>query len=266
MQGEIKTYLPEKHYGFIKGDDSKDYFFHEKDFIAGTNLSDLAEGLRIKFEQQATPRGYRARKCQVLQGMEGMRYAVPEDFIVTRKNTVNGWEILRKGKWLVMASSSGSPDQAKKELVEKARMVQANALINLSYSKDTGSTPSESGKGTYYFTIHCFEAQIAFLGKKNIRGSLAADAIPDIDVHAAKKYQEYLDEVQSDKSSGIGCLGFTLVLALLSAIFNPIISLGVLLIGAFVAGSFFSKQPPWLKKMEEAREVSDTVETLTEEP
>ncbi|WP_172633758.1 cold shock domain-containing protein [Cardiobacterium valvarum] len=86
MQGEIKTYLPEKHYGFIKGDDSKDYFFHEKDFIAGTNLSDLAEGLRIKFEQQATPRGYRARKCQVLQGMEGMRYAVPEDFIVTRKN------------------------------------------------------------------------------------------------------------------------------------------------------------------------------------
>lgn len=105
-----------------------------------------------------------------------------------------------------------------------------------------------------------------FSGKRISEDRIAADAIPDIDVHAAKKYQEYLDEVQSDKSSGIGCLGFTLVLALLSAIFNPIISLGVLLLGAFVAGSFFSKQPPWLKKMEEAREVSDTVETLTEEP
>ena len=30
MQGEIKTYLPDKHYGFIKGDDSKDYFFTKR--------------------------------------------------------------------------------------------------------------------------------------------------------------------------------------------------------------------------------------------
>ena len=29
MKGTISTYLPEKQYGFIKGEDGKDYFFHE---------------------------------------------------------------------------------------------------------------------------------------------------------------------------------------------------------------------------------------------
>ena len=36
MKGTITTYLPEKLYGFIKGDDGKDYFFHERGSVGCT--------------------------------------------------------------------------------------------------------------------------------------------------------------------------------------------------------------------------------------
>jgi cold shock CspA family protein len=43
MKGTIKTYLPEKQYGFIKGDDGKDYFFHESEFRVKSNIGKLCE-------------------------------------------------------------------------------------------------------------------------------------------------------------------------------------------------------------------------------
>lgn len=43
MQGTIKTSLPEKQYGFIKGDDGKDYFFHESQFKDKTHIGKLCE-------------------------------------------------------------------------------------------------------------------------------------------------------------------------------------------------------------------------------
>lgn len=33
MQGIIKFYQPEKGWGFITGEDRKDYFFHRKNFV-----------------------------------------------------------------------------------------------------------------------------------------------------------------------------------------------------------------------------------------
>jgi cold shock CspA family protein len=58
MKGTIKSYLPEQRYGFIKGDDGKDYFFHENEFRDRSQVAKLCEEAFVDFEQQATPKGY----------------------------------------------------------------------------------------------------------------------------------------------------------------------------------------------------------------
>jgi hypothetical protein len=57
MKGIINTWLPEKGYGFIKGDDGKDYYFNIKYLQEKSHISALAEALPIAFDQQATPKG-----------------------------------------------------------------------------------------------------------------------------------------------------------------------------------------------------------------
>ena len=47
MKGFIKTYLSEKEYGFIKGDDNKDYFFHNSSLKDKNKKDKLCEGLYI---------------------------------------------------------------------------------------------------------------------------------------------------------------------------------------------------------------------------
>ena len=65
MKGIINTWLSEKGYGFIKGDDGKDYYFNRQDFREKSHIALLAEALPVEFDQQATPKGYRAKKCKL---------------------------------------------------------------------------------------------------------------------------------------------------------------------------------------------------------
>ena len=46
MNGKIKNTFPDKGYGFIRGEDKKDYFFH---------YSELKQGLDIKTLKQDDP-------------------------------------------------------------------------------------------------------------------------------------------------------------------------------------------------------------------
>ncbi|PID64275.1 MAG: hypothetical protein CR977_04110 [Gammaproteobacteria bacterium] len=88
MQGNITTYLPEKRYGFIKGLDGKDYFFHENNFLNKTDIPSLAEGALIEFDQAATPKGYQAKKCQLISGPEELRYIIPDTCLTTKSDTI----------------------------------------------------------------------------------------------------------------------------------------------------------------------------------
>ena len=65
MQGMIKTYLPEKNYGFIQGTDKKDYFFHTNNLLDKKQSNLLTEGVYVDFEQKATPKSYVAEKLKI---------------------------------------------------------------------------------------------------------------------------------------------------------------------------------------------------------
>jgi CspA family cold shock protein len=60
MDGAIKKLVSEKGFGFIKGDDGKEFFFHKSGLAAGVEYDDLKEGDRVTFETTTSPKGPRA--------------------------------------------------------------------------------------------------------------------------------------------------------------------------------------------------------------
>ncbi|WP_161492540.1 cold-shock protein [Oceanisphaera profunda] len=169
MKGIIKTYLPEKRYGFIKGDDGKDYFFHASEFRDKEHAEQLCEEGFVHFDQQATPKGYKAKNCSLLNPSDILTYIKPDEFMTTRSRHVSGWEVLEQSSWIVHGSSRDSPDAAKKETMDGAVRIGANALINFEYYKTTGSEPG-TGNGTYNYTIHNFRGRAVTIAKRNSKG------------------------------------------------------------------------------------------------
>lgn len=59
MNGIIKRKLMEKNFGFIRGEDGKEYFFHRSDCIA-VPFEQIAEGQQVTFQEEHSQKGPRA--------------------------------------------------------------------------------------------------------------------------------------------------------------------------------------------------------------
>ncbi len=58
--GTVKKVVADRGFGFITGDDGKDYFFH-RDSLEGTiQFERLVGGEKVEFDAQSSPRGPRA--------------------------------------------------------------------------------------------------------------------------------------------------------------------------------------------------------------
>jgi CspA family cold shock protein len=57
MEGTVKFYNFVKQFGFITGDDGKDYFVHMTGIKPGTKIN---EGDRVKFEPEENEKGPKA--------------------------------------------------------------------------------------------------------------------------------------------------------------------------------------------------------------
>ena len=62
--GTIKRVISERGFGFIGGEDGKEYFFHRNEVSGSMDFDRLAGGEAVTFEIEANPKGPRAVKVQ----------------------------------------------------------------------------------------------------------------------------------------------------------------------------------------------------------
>ncbi|MCK4319445.1 cold-shock protein [Candidatus Micrarchaeota archaeon] len=60
-EGTVKFYNDMKHFGFIAGDDGKEYFVHESGLKEGTSIG---EGDKVKFEVVEGDKGPKAEQVE----------------------------------------------------------------------------------------------------------------------------------------------------------------------------------------------------------
>lgn len=198
MKGTIKTYLPEKKYGFIRGDDGKDYFFNESEFRDKSHIGKLCEEAFVNFDQQATPKGYKAKNCSLINPSEVLTFVTPDEFIASRSNGVRGWDVIEHGNWVVHGTSRDSPDSAKRDVIDSATRIGANALINLEYYKTTGSEAG-TGRGTHYYTVHNFRGRAVTLAKRNSKGNYRADELSGLNQRAEALKKTLVGQTKASK-------------------------------------------------------------------
>lgn len=245
MKGTIKTYLPEKKYGFIRGDDGKDYFFHENDFVSKGDIKNLCEDAFVDFDQIATPRGYKARHCAFVATSEISGYITPDSFITSKSDSVRGWEILERGDWIVFGTSENSPDAARRDLLDSAARIGANALINLAYFKSTGSEPG-TGKGTHFYTIHNFSARPVILGKRSSRGSDTAEELCVMNARAKSMHEVFVKKTLASKRKRDVVWTTVAILSLVALNTMPLAIIPLLLVG--ITFGRFHEYGWWLQR------------------
>ena len=69
MEGYVKWFSAGKGFGFIQGDDGKDYFVHQSNILMD-GFRDLAEGQRVQFEAGENEKGPQAVCVEVVGGQE----------------------------------------------------------------------------------------------------------------------------------------------------------------------------------------------------
>jgi CspA family cold shock protein len=62
--GIVKKLVSERGFGFITGDDGKDYFFHRSSLAPSLDFDRLAGGEKVQFEIERDPKGDRARDVE----------------------------------------------------------------------------------------------------------------------------------------------------------------------------------------------------------
>ncbi len=60
--GTIKKLVSDRGFGFITGDDGKDYFFHRDGLDSSLDFDRLVGGEKVSFDIESNPRGPRAVK------------------------------------------------------------------------------------------------------------------------------------------------------------------------------------------------------------
>lgn len=165
MEGTVSHFLPSKGFGFIRGDDGRDYFAHQSDFSGAPP----ADGQRVRFEEDVTPKGYRARGIAAVGLASTDLFVVPDGILQTREAEIRDWEVIEASPWRIHGSSRESPDHARADLIRKAELLGATGVVLIQYYKTRGSEAG-TGNGTHHFTIHNFHAHPVVVARRHVAG------------------------------------------------------------------------------------------------
>ena len=62
--GTVKKVVADRGFGFITGEDGKDYFFHRDALDSSMDFDRLVGGERVEFDIESNPKGARAARVR----------------------------------------------------------------------------------------------------------------------------------------------------------------------------------------------------------
>jgi hypothetical protein len=87
MQGMISTYLADKGYGFIKGEDRKDHFFRKESSLGALEVGRIADEVLVTSKECVTPKGYRANRLSLASRVNVTTFVLPERVMTSRRTS-----------------------------------------------------------------------------------------------------------------------------------------------------------------------------------
>ncbi|MGY2263363.1 cold-shock protein [Pseudomonas sp. SDO55104_S430] len=147
-KGIVCSFIPERGFGFILGDDGRNYFVHREN----VNGAELVDGQQVDFMGMPTAKGYKA--VNVVPGdlpKSGAAFESPRHFIWTEDNEPNGFRV----KYMLGSgwSESGTIQEAKAALVRMCKERRGNAVLNVRLEKSI----HRHGFSNYHYTRHRFK-------------------------------------------------------------------------------------------------------------
>lgn len=67
MRGKIRIIEHGENYGFITGEDGKDYYFNKASLVESLNFRDLTKGVEVEFSTQKQSKGLSAINCRIVE-------------------------------------------------------------------------------------------------------------------------------------------------------------------------------------------------------
>jgi ''Cold-shock'' DNA-binding domain. len=201
MRGRVYRYVEPKKYGFIKGDDGHEYFFHicraSQKHVENIDihLNDIVE-----FQIEETKRGTQAVNFFTIPKEDLELYQTPSKVIYSKKGTVDNWEIIESTSWSVLGSSSESPEAAKQDAIDKVMSLRnnANAILFFNYHKTTNSEPGD-GKSPHYHTIHHYSGRLATIARKDKEGKYTLEVLKGLEESLTQSKSELLKKTRDKK-------------------------------------------------------------------
>jgi len=114
MEGVIKSYVADKKYGFIDGNDNQSYFFHLSYLGKNVSASSVKEGMLVSFDPTPGQKGLQAKQLKI-QRHQAVMYVPPNDFITSKSDGPKQIKVFGKTP-VIEASSDNSPDEARKNI------------------------------------------------------------------------------------------------------------------------------------------------------
>lgn len=159
MDGVVKRYVPSKNFGFILGEDGKDYFFRDHH---GTG-EDIT-GAKAVFEPSANEKGYCARKLSIFRASRVLNF--PKEVLV-----IQGGRNLTGDKVLVVdtnlwaeSDAFRSRSDARRHLQKFTQQAGANAVLDVTYHI------SEQSSGNYIYSVYSYRGRLAVVGELSNHG------------------------------------------------------------------------------------------------
>ncbi|QYK02030.1 cold-shock protein [Shewanella psychrotolerans] len=152
MKGKVVSYLANKKYGFVTGEDGESYFLHVSGLLDRNDEVKLVKDVVIEFDPTPTPKGLAAKKVSI-PTVYFKKQVV--DFFTSKSKLPKHGNVEKRQA--INTRFIKDFEEAREHIETLAREAGCNAILNLGFEKETFRS------GNYKYTVHAFKGDFALV-------------------------------------------------------------------------------------------------------